>query len=253
MSEIEKLKQEHEKFQEQNKKRRETFKLDNFLFDTIFKLKDNLDMTKHCLEETLKEHLKNRSENGSPKHSSTEKSQKSTDEQSSSNEISPSAPMPEDQNSNTNNSTAPIDPIDQALRDLEMAEDEFESRQTAVKSVVDVESNETPINRKSVQNTSAEPAPASAPTTTTENCENNITFVKMPCVMCDKVIICKQNNNGKEEQMVELIEHFEKVHSQKMCPICSALFDTRLNIFKKYFKIHVDNHFNQAKYPKNQN
>ena len=72
-------------------------------------------------------------------------------------------------------------------------------------------------------------------------------IIDMPCTMCEEVIRCKQTDESG--QMKEMIEHFENVHKQKMCPVCSVLFDTRLSIFKSYFSTHLQNHFNQMKYP----
>lgn len=71
----------------------------------------------------------------------------------------------------------------------------------------------------------------------------------IPCTMCNVTIKCRKNTSTSEP-MLEMIEHFETVHNQKMCPVCSVLFDTRLPFFSKYFSNHVLKHFNSMKYPK---
>lgn len=72
--------------------------------------------------------------------------------------------------------------------------------------------------------------------------------VSIPCIMCDQVIECRQHEDGSG-QMHEMVNHLEQVHHQKMCPVCSTLFDTRLPIFSTYFANHIQNHFNNVKYP----
>lgn len=67
------------------------------------------------------------------------------------------------------------------------------------------------------------------------------------------MIECRQHEDGSG-QMYEMVNHLEVVHKQKMCPVCSTLFDTRLPIFSTYFANHIQNHFNNIKYPNlNQN
>lgn len=71
---------------------------------------------------------------------------------------------------------------------------------------------------------------------------------RVPCIMCDKMIECRKLNDNSG-QLPEMVAHLETVHKQKMCPVCSTLFDTRLPIFSTYFSNHVMNHFSSLKYP----
>lgn len=73
-------------------------------------------------------------------------------------------------------------------------------------------------------------------------------YVVLPCIFCNKSIQCKQHNDGSG-QMREMIDHLEKEHNQKMCPICSTLFDMNLPVYKSYFHNHVNDHLKNAQYP----
>lgn len=77
-----------------------------------------------------------------------------------------------------------------------------------------------------------------------ESKSNKETFVKIPCIMCTEVVMCRQVE-GHSGQLHEMIEHLEKVHKQRMCPICSILFDARLTSSDSYFQLHISNHFNK--------
>lgn len=74
--------------------------------------------------------------------------------------------------------------------------------------------------------------------------------VKIPCAMCEEIISCEVYTDSTPRQMYEMVSHLEDVHEQRMCPVCSTLFDTRLPIFDTYFNNHVQQHFrNDSEYP----
>lgn len=97
---------------------------------------------------------------------------------------------------------------------------------------------------------SAPPAAAEANTDVkriaTTSSDSGDTFVKMPCIMCPEVIMCRQRP-GHSGQLHEMIDHLESVHKQRMCPICSILFDTSLRYSDSYFNLHLSNHFNDKR------
>lgn len=63
-------------------------------------------------------------------------------------------------------------------------------------------------------------------------------IVDIACMMCPQVIKCQQYVDDTPRQLYELVDHLEKEHKQKMCPICSTLFDTRIPFVKSYFNNH---------------
>lgn len=114
-------------------------------------------------------------------------------------------------------------------------------------SLVDVEV-ETKIEPSKITNAEVNTAVKTIDTGSSSN--STVTKTDdIPCTMCNMTIKCNKNTSGSEP-MLEMIEHFEKVHNQKMCPVCSVLFDTRLPFFNNYFSNHVMKHFNSMKYPK---
>ena len=74
-------------------------------------------------------------------------------------------------------------------------------------------------------------------------------LVCLPCDFCNKNIMCREHGDGSGS-MREMIEHLETVHRQKMCPICSILFDMSIPVFDSYFKNHVQDHMQKQSYPK---
>lgn len=162
--------------------------------------------------------------------------------------------------------TEDLDHIDLALRNLEVEEEQINSQKSSSRSpslisVVD----EVPEASAPLQEDNVEPVMLEEAQTSVKEISNSqeylggvrpkikprskSTMVQMPCIMCDQVIECRQHEDGSG-QMHEMVQHFEEVHKQKMCPVCSTLFDTRLPIFPSYFANHIQNHFNNMRYPK---
>lgn len=60
----------------------------------------------------------------------------------------------------------------------------------------------------------------------------------LPCV------VCGANIEGRPQ----LVRHLEDRHSQRICPICSMPFDSRVSGHEDYFRMHVENHLD-SNYP----
>ncbi|UXI18398.1 hypothetical protein NH340_JMT04341 [Sarcoptes scabiei] len=67
-------------------------------------------------------------------------------------------------------------------------------------------------------------------------------IIQIPCEMCNETIVCLDNLNGN---LTSLIDHYERIHSHRMCPICSVLFDCKLSSFRSHFSAHLNNHFSK--------
>ncbi|KAH9415481.1 hypothetical protein DERP_010337 [Dermatophagoides pteronyssinus] len=159
--------------------------------------------------------------------------------------------------SNADNLVIIDDPVDRILNEMDSAAQNLVNTTANVPSFEEV--NEIPIQSSSAEQQTMVKTLATEPSAPQQqnrpqqkdNDDNDSirvrSIIDMPCTMCEEVIRCKQTDESG--QMKEMIEHFENVHKQKMCPVCSVLFDTRLSIFKSYFSTHLQNHFNQMKYP----
>lgn len=100
---------------------------------------------------------------------------------------------------------------------------------------------------KELINDGASTSAASAPAAGADKTKKAVTI---PCVMCDQMITCEVYADDTPRQMYEMVTHLEEVHMQRMCPVCSTMFDTRLPIFSTYFNSHVQGHFNNdVRYP----
>ena len=60
----------------------------------------------------------------------------------------------------------------------------------------------------------------------------------LPCVVCGASIAGRP----------ALVSHLEERHSQRICPICSLPFDSRVSGHEDYFRMHVENHLENG-YP----
>ena len=135
-----------------------------------------------------------------------------------------------------------MDDIDLKLQQLEKEEDVPKQVETLVKSasnlslasqspkenlLIDIDSNDS----NSISSVVSEPqsevrveANTFAKTLASPSIEkpNEKTMVPIPCIMCDKVIECRQHEDGSG-QMHEMVNHLEQIHRQRMCPVCSTL------------------------------
>lgn len=62
-------------------------------------------------------------------------------------------------------------------------------------------------------------------------------IVTLPCSICREEIICTVKD------MRAMTIHLEQVHRQRVCPVCSQLFDESMEGINEYFHLHVENHF----------
>lgn len=189
------------------------------------------------------------------------KQERNSSSQDKSGSIYPKLPSNESSSSLDADKMIIIDPIDRILDEMDLAT-QTDSKSSTSKAndsanlLTLKEVNEIPIQSSSaeqqqtlVKTIAIEPSapPQKEQPQQQDDSIHVKSIIDMPCTMCEQVIRCNQTDeNG---QMKEMIEHFEEVHKQKMCPVCSVLFDTRLSIFKSYFTTHLQNHFNQMKYP----
>ena len=154
-----------------------------------------------------------------------------------------------------------MDDIDRQLQQLEEGEKEENLTQQSSKTVftnlptalidIDNEQQNEIISSAPLEveaHTNAKTIDSSVINQGHQNQPEEKVIITMPCILCDVNIECSQHKDGSG-QMHEMVDHLEKVHKQKMCPVCSTLFDTRLPIFKTYFANHIQNHFNNIKYP----
>jgi len=88
---------------------------------------------------------------------------------------------------------------------------------------------------------------ATATDSTTNNTSNakleSITIITLPCSICREEITCTARD------LKPMTAHLEEKHSQRLCPICSMLFDATLPGHHNYFQMHVENHFDVPNYP----
>jgi len=71
----------------------------------------------------------------------------------------------------------------------------------------------------------------------------SITLITLPCSLCREEITCTARD------LKPMTLHLEEKHSQRLCPICSMLFDATLPGHDNYFQMHVENHFDVPNYP----
>lgn len=62
-------------------------------------------------------------------------------------------------------------------------------------------------------------------------------IVTLPCSICREEVICTVKD------MRAMTIHLEQVHRQRVCPVCSQLFDESMDGINEYFHLHVENHF----------
>ena len=62
-------------------------------------------------------------------------------------------------------------------------------------------------------------------------------IVTLPCSICQEEVIC----TVKDIRAMTI--HLEQVHRQRVCPVCSQLFDESMEGINEYFHLHVENHF----------
>ena len=62
-------------------------------------------------------------------------------------------------------------------------------------------------------------------------------IVTLPCSICREEVVCTVKD------MRAMTIHLEQVHRQRVCPVCSQLFDESMEGINEYFHLHVENHF----------
>lgn len=62
-------------------------------------------------------------------------------------------------------------------------------------------------------------------------------IVTLPCSLCREEVVCTVKD------MRAMTNHLEQVHKQRVCPVCSQLFDESMEGIDEYFHLHVENHF----------
>ena len=67
--------------------------------------------------------------------------------------------------------------------------------------------------------------------------------VSLPCSLCGDVILCSVKN------LSQMTTHLETVHNQRVCPVCSQLFDATMEGIDDYLAMHVENHFCVTRFP----
>ncbi|KAI1285763.1 Calcium-binding and coiled-coil domain-containing protein 2 [Halotydeus destructor] len=67
--------------------------------------------------------------------------------------------------------------------------------------------------------------------------DNDVDILTLPCVMCKEEILCTAKD------MRPMTNHLEDVHQQRLCPVCSQMFDASMANIDQYFHMHVENHF----------
>lgn len=102
--------------------------------------------------------------------------------------------------------------------------------ETEVKTVIESETlNESPT--------------ASAISSNNNERLESITIITLPCSICREEITCTARD------LKPMTLHLEEKHSQRLCPICSMLFDATIPGHHNYFQMHVENHFDVPNYP----
>jgi len=76
-----------------------------------------------------------------------------------------------------------------------------------------------------------------------EEKEDDLGLVTLPCSVCKEDILC----TIKDLRPMTL--HLEEYHKQRVCPVCSQLFDATMPCIDDYFHAHVEDHFNTPRYP----
>ena len=70
-------------------------------------------------------------------------------------------------------------------------------------------------------------------------------IVSLPCSLCGEVVLCSVKN------LQQMTTHLETVHKQRVCPVCSQLFDATMEGIDDYLAMHVENHFCVTRFPEN--
>lgn len=74
-------------------------------------------------------------------------------------------------------------------------------------------------------------------TLTEESGKVDADIVTLPCSLCKDDVVCTVKD------MRAMTIHLEQVHKQRVCPVCSQLFDESMEGINEYFHLHVENHF----------
>jgi len=67
--------------------------------------------------------------------------------------------------------------------------------------------------------------------------------VTLPCTICRQDIVCSFRD------LRQMMAHLEEVHKQRVCPVCSQLFDASMAGIDEYFTMHVESHFETPEFP----
>lgn len=119
------------------------------------------------------------------------------------------------------------------------------ANQTAAKELLESAFTE---NLKQMSSPGQQVVPEEASTQTGEEGAVGGSFeeiVSLPCSLCGEVVLCSVKN------LQQMTTHLETAHKQRVCPVCSQLFDATMEGIDDYLAMHVENHFCVTRFPEN--